>query len=144
MIYGCRKARIRGRWVGQRERGVRHYGKWSLGSSEAGGVDLGIRSQPTIRPISGEREFMCGVCGKDGIQGIDSDADYEAEEGIKVEGVEDVYLPSHAKIDDLELKHLPFRGWCSHCIQGKGVSAAHKQRKIEESKVPVVSTDYMG
>ena len=47
-------------------------------------------------------------------------------------------------IAEHELAHLPFRDWCPHCVRGEGVSAAHQQRKQEETQVPFISVDYMG
>ena len=98
----------------------------------------------SIRPESNAEEIICGICGEQEVYGIDSDADDEAEEGIKVKGVKNVYLPSQQEIEEHELTCLPFRDWCPYCVQGKGVSAAHKKRKEEETQVPVISMDYMG
>ena len=75
---------------------------------------------------------------------MDSDGDDEGEEGIETKGVKNVYLPAQLEIEEHQLAHLPVRHWCTHCVQGKGVSAAHKKRRIEESQVLVISTDYMG
>lgn len=110
-------------------------------------MDLDIK--PSIRPDAGviekrvvgkrvvEIEFMGGVCRQD-VNGFDSDADDEHEEGVKAKGVTNAYLPSQFEIEEHEFVQLPFRVWCPHCVQGKRVSAAHKKRNQQETQVPVI------
>ena len=86
-------------------------------------------------------DIKCGICG---VNDRDSDADSEEVEAIKVKQVKNVYLPSQLEIEEHNLTHLPFRDWCPYCVQGKGVSAGHKKRKIIENAVPVIAIDYMG
>lgn len=91
-------------------------------------MDLGRRMQPSVRPKKDRVGFMCGVCGEEGVDGLDSDADDEAEEGTKAKGVEDVCVPSQTEIDEHNLAHVPFRDCCPYCVRGKGVSSGHKLR----------------
>lgn len=49
-------------------------------------MDLGIRAEPSARPTDGEKEFTCGVCGKDEIDGMDSDADDKLKKVLKWAG----------------------------------------------------------
>ena len=51
--------------------------------------------------------------------------------------------PSEAEVRLHNLTHLPFRDWCPFCVQGRAVSHPHYKVK-EESKIPVISMDYMG
>jgi len=83
------------------------------------------------------------ICGSKEFYGIDADADDEGKEGIQVKGVYNLYVPAQLEIEEHRLTHSRFRDWCPHCVQGKGVSAARKKRKEEETQVPV-SMDYMG
>ena len=73
----------------------------------------------------------------------DSDADEEFEEGQPAKGIKWNQLPSEAEVRLHNLTHLPFRDWCPFCVQGRAVSHPHYKVK-EESKIPVISMDYMG
>ena len=53
-------------------------------------------------------------------------------------------MPKQDEIDEHNTTHLPFRSWCPHCVQGRGVSADHRKRAKEENEVPVISVDYWG
>ena len=108
-------------------------------------MDLKAKLQPSVRPDANEKEkeIICGICENE-LNDLDSDADDEHEEGMKAKNVKNVYLPSQQEIEEHELTCLPFRDWCPHCVQGKGVSAAHRKRKKEEMQIPVISMDYMG
>jgi len=105
-------------------------------------MDLEVQMKSSVRP-DGDEDVRCGVCNEE-VNGLDSDADDEHEEGMRVKSVRNVYLPSQQEIEEHELTCLPFRDWCPHCVQGKGVSAAHRKRKKEETQIPVISMDYMG
>ena len=96
----------------------------------------------SIRPKELHKEDgICGLCNGGGLNGVDSDADVDVEESIKVKSVTDVYLPSQLEIDEHNLNHLPFRNWCPYCVQGKAVAGHHRRRRLEESAVPVISMD---
>jgi len=55
-------------------------------------VDLS--DHESISPDNNEEETICGLCREQEINGMDSDADDEGEEGIGAKGVKNVYLPS--------------------------------------------------
>ena len=101
-----------------------------------------ISVRPVVKTPKADIEVKCRICGVGDDR--ESDADDENVEAIKVKQVKNVYLPSQMEIDEHNLNHLPFRGWCPYCVQGKGVSASHKRRKKEENEVPVIAIDYMG
>ena len=66
-------------------------------------------------------------------------ANEEAEEPACVRGEK----PSDAEIRAHNLKHLPFRSWCPHCVRGKAVAGIHRRKEQDrESAIPIVSIDY--
>ena len=36
-------------------------------------------------------------------------------------------FPSEAEVEQHELTHLPFRGWCRHCVRAKGKESPHHE-----------------
>ena len=50
--------------------------------------------------------------------------------------------PSESEKMKHELTHIPFKPWCTSCVQGKAQSEPHKriERTIEDSEVPYLKT----
>ncbi len=86
-----------------------------------------------LRPINRKESQM--------INGIEDD---ESEESHAVKMLPNCCLPCQTEIDEHNVNHLPFRDWCSYCVQGKGVSYPHLKRKEAENEVAIISSDYMG
>ena len=51
-------------------------------------------------------------------------------------------MPSKEEVERHYLTHLPFRNWCTYCIQGKGKTAPHFKQKEREDGMPEVHLDY--
>ena len=49
--------------------------------------------------------------------------------------------PTQQQIDDQDVDHTPYRSWCDACVEGSGIGDQH--RAGPESKVPVISFDYL-
>ena len=65
------------------------------------------------------------------------------EEEVKVPVVKDPILSSQEEIDRHNVSHIPYRGWCRHCIMGRGRSAPHMKLEAEKQHViPTVGHDY--
>ena len=54
----------------------------------------------------------------------------------------DPKLPPQREVEEHCLTHLPYRNWCSHCVQGKGKSAPHFKRASREDSLSEVHFDY--
>ena len=64
-------------------------------------------------------------------------------EGRIAKGVRDPRAPTREQRAEHELTHANFRDWCSACVRGRGIAAAHrKQDEDEPSGVPAVHYDY--
>ena len=50
-------------------------------------------------------------------------------------------LPSADEIDDHCKTHLPYRCWCKHCVQGRGVGPQHYATG-HTSTIPRIGLDY--
>ena len=50
--------------------------------------------------------------------------------------------PQHV-IDEHELTHLPYQGWCDHCVAGRAQIAPHKRRDKTQDEIPVIQMDYL-
>ena len=54
----------------------------------------------------------------------------------------DPKLPSQREVEEHCLTHLPYRNWCSHCVQGKGKAAPHFRKGSREDGLTEVHFDY--
>ena len=50
-------------------------------------------------------------------------------------------MPAPEIVAEHNKTHLPYRSWCKHCVQGRGVGPQHYAAK-EESSVPRIGLDY--
>ena len=51
--------------------------------------------------------------------------------------------PTAAEIAKHNATHLPYRSWCKHCVNGRGVTHPHLTHKHNrEEEVPTVGVDY--
>ena len=80
-----------------------------------------------------------------GTFGDDGDAYLELAEGDDdiqpVRKLGNPKLPSADEIDDHCKTHLPYRCWCKHCQQGRGVATQHYTTN-QQSDIPRVGLDY--
>ena len=54
----------------------------------------------------------------------------------------DPKLPSQEEVEEHCLTHLPYRSWCSFCVQGKGKAAPHYQNPSRVDGLTEVHFDY--
>ena len=54
----------------------------------------------------------------------------------------DPKMPSRQEVEEHCLTHLPYRNWCSCCVQGKGKSAQHFKRRSSTDGLAEVHFDY--
>ena len=66
----------------------------------------------------------------------------EKEEGRKVREVVRPKEPSQEEFDEHMATHIPYRGWCTFCVKGRGRAQPHRSAKDEEPSVPSTSMDY--
>ena len=71
----------------------------------------------------------------------DSEID-ETEEARRPKALRDPGAPTQAEIDNHNLLHLPFRGWCPSCVIGKAKDKPHFADPDKDKAVPVVVFDY--
>ena len=51
--------------------------------------------------------------------------------------------PSAEEVARHSATHLPYRSWCKHCVNGRGVAHPHvSQHNSKEGEVPTVGADY--
>ena len=51
--------------------------------------------------------------------------------------------PTQSELDEHRIDHLPYREWCSDCVEGFGREAPHVSDEAKVSWVPMISTDYL-
>ena len=57
----------------------------------------------------------------------------EPEEGLVVRKMQDPKLPTAEEVSQHFIRgHLPYRSWCSICVQAQGKDMDHRTRKEEE------------
>ena len=66
------------------------------------------------------------------------------EEGMKVKIGNMEKASTSEEVAMHMVNHIPFRSWCSHCVNGKAHGNQHRRRKAMEEEVrePIVSVDY--
>jgi hypothetical protein len=64
-------------------------------------------------------------------------------EEVQVEAAKTPDTPTAEEIDRHNISHLPYRGWCRHCVLGRGKNTAHSQLEAEKQHVfPTIMHDY--
>ena len=59
----------------------------------------------------------------------ESELDEGNEYGARVaKKMQDPRKPSHAEVDEHMKTHLPYRGWCRHCVRGRGAAVTTPSR----------------
>jgi hypothetical protein len=61
-------------------------------------------------------------------------------EARKEKGLPTPYTPTETERQLHNPTHLPYRDWCTHCVNGKGKEAQH--RKLGNDRTPTVQLDY--
>ena len=78
------------------------------------------------------------------------------EEGNEIDGEEELAapdwrvrtgpknMPTQREREEHEATHVPFQGWCVHCMMGRGRTHRHvaKQKSEDQSRRPVIAMDY--
>ena len=70
------------------------------------------------------------------------EADFDEDEGRAAVAMPDPGQPSAEEKRLHDLTHIPYRGWCAKCVQGRGRDTYHGRIK-EQSRVPRISMDFM-
>ena len=66
------------------------------------------------------------------------------EEAQAVDSLPSPNMPSQSERDDHDLTHYPYRSWCEHCVEGRGLEMGHKLGHDHWNRsVAMVSFDYM-
>ncbi len=63
----------------------------------------------------------------------------ETEEGRRPTGIFVPATPTEEEVREHELTHVPYRGWCKHCVAGKAITTPHKTCVKEAMTVPKIS-----
>ena len=81
----------------------------------------------------------------------DMEADDRAAQDIDEEGEADTFAPLKANIpkspteDEVEehrKSHIPYRDWCPHCVQGRGLGERRGRHAGRHHDIPRVGIDY--
>ncbi len=100
-----------------------------------------------VRPF-GEilgNEEECVPCG----QSSGQEATLEEEEGQEariIKGQSRIVQPTQQEFDDHMRTHIPYRKWCTQCVEGKrknGGRTAQQDEIKENEEVPRIAFDYM-
>ena len=49
--------------------------------------------------------------------------------------------PTMEEVEEHRVTHHPYRSWCKHCVEARGVGAPHKS--VAAGNVPIISCDYL-
>ena len=81
--------------------------------------------------------------GGDGL----SDREEEGEEGREARGLRAPVKVTKEMREEHNKTHCPYRSWCKHCVEGRGMNMPHKNKAHDDKDkeiqaVPRVSMDY--
>ena len=66
------------------------------------------------------------------------------EEPQAVDSLPSPNMPTQSERDDHDLTHYPYRCWCRHCVEGRGLRMGHRLGSDHSSRgVAIVGFDYM-
>ena len=86
-------------------------------------VDRGRGPRRTVVRGMGEIAGRSEVLGA----GDASEEVVEAEEeGQPVNSLPTPNMPTQSERDEHDLKHYPYRSWCKHCVEGRGIEMRHR------------------
>ena len=92
--------------------------------------------------------FFCdyggnGVVG--GVCAVDDEVDIagDRDEALVPRGALEVLFPSETEVREHNLAHFPYRGWCRHCVEGRGRETRSDTDSVATRDIPRVSADYM-
>ena len=72
----------------------------------------------------------------------DEDKDGVQEEAVS-KSLGQPAVPTEKMVRDHNVSHLPFRGWCSACVRGRGKAMQHRKvHDKEDEQLPTVNVDY--
>ncbi|MDE0892834.1 MAG: hypothetical protein OSB14_11680, partial [Planctomycetota bacterium] len=60
----------------------------------------------------------------------------------EIKGIRAPPMPTQEEIDLHRVSHLPYRSWCSECVEAFAREWAHKDREVART-IPLVSCDYL-
>ena len=73
----------------------------------------------------------------------DIECEEEGEEAREAVVLRDPGSPTPQEVEQHNVTHLPFRSWCSHCVNGKAKDRHHKKREnTNEKTIPEIVFDY--
>ena len=66
------------------------------------------------------------------------------EEGQLVNSLPTPNMPTQSERDEHDLTHYPYRSWCKHCVEGRGIEMRHRVGDDHSCRgVAIVAFDYM-
>ena len=74
---------------------------------------------------------------------MDCEVPTDEEESHKVRARKRKIVPSAKGVEEHNIDHRVFGGWCPHCVKGRAESYGHRRREGEIGEVPIAGVDYM-
>ena len=65
------------------------------------------------------------------------------DKAVIPKSVLEVKSPTEQEVRDHELAHLPYRSWCTHCVNGKALERASTSDGHQAGCIPCVCADYI-
>ena len=75
-------------------------------------------------------------------EGLADAEEFHAPAGPDARAVTTLATPTEAERRAHAIAHLPYRGWCEHCVSGKEVEEPHFRQDASASMERVVQIDY--
>ena len=105
------------------------------------------QSDSAVRPLGEilENEEECVPCGQNNEQEVTLE-EHAGQESRIIRGQSRIIQPTQQEFDDHMRTHIPYRKWCTQCVEGKrnsgGISTQQDEIK-ENEEVPRIAFDYM-
>jgi ribosome-binding protein aMBF1 (putative translation factor) len=66
----------------------------------------------------------------------------DCEEVRKAQAMRDPGSPTTQEVEEHNITHLPFRGWCPACVAGKARDRPHRKVDHQSDSLPQIVFDY--
>ena len=107
-------------------------GQTDVSNVKERGVELAMNDNEEAK------DDQCVACGEEDATIKDEDFNWKAS----ARPARNLAPPTLREREEHASLHMPYRGWCAHCVRGRGISSHHSMRKEgpddKDQRVPVI------
>ena len=98
---------------------------------------------PTVSTECGNQTGVEAEAANNGDGGVLREIQYDEEDIQPRTSVPTPAMPTQSDIDEHRIDHIPYRSWCSDCVEGHGREWKHTSSGNVKRTVPLIPCDYL-